>query len=325
MDVRDEFDRLEARLYDEYGLERRVSWHEVRVPERLRIRVVETGSGRPVVFVHGGGGFGATFVPLVARLGSLRAIVVDRPGFGLSEGTGLARIDLRRHAVGFLEAVLDAVGVPTATLVGTSMGGLWTAWLTLDRAERVERLGLLACPALALGTSGQPPLRLIGKPAIGRRMLHIGPRGRAGAVRTLRVLGEPQATIDRLPPAFLDLMGVSFDAPTFDDSWIGLLSNALTLRGANPAWALGEREVGAINRPVLLAWGSNDPFGSLDVARRFAALTSGRLLELDGAGHLPWLDAPECVAAGLAAFIGADEHVADPIPEDGSAHLSVPA
>jgi pimeloyl-ACP methyl ester carboxylesterase len=305
MDARTTFDRLEARLYEEHGLDRRVVSVQVRVPQALRIRVVETGpaSGIPVVFVHGGGGFGATLVPLLAQLEGIRAIVPDRPGCGLSEGVGLERIDLRRHAVDFLGGVYAALGVASATVLGTSMGGLWACWLALDRPELVERLALIGCPALTLGTSGPLPLRLMGKTILGRRMLARGTNPREGALRVLGRLGESREVVQRSGGAFVDLMVASVEVPGWTDNWIGLLGNALTLRGANPRWALGEEEVRTIGKPVLLAWGTRDPLGSVAIGQRLAELTEGRLVELEGAGHMPWLDEPAGLAAALHEFI----------------------
>jgi pimeloyl-ACP methyl ester carboxylesterase len=98
-------------------------------------------------------------------------------------------------------------------------------------------------------------------------------------------------------------MVASVGVPGWTESWIGLLGNALTLFGANQRWALGEQEVSRIEKPVLLAWGSRDPFGSVAVGRRFAALVSGRLLQIEGAGHLPWFDEPAAIAAALEEFI----------------------
>jgi pimeloyl-ACP methyl ester carboxylesterase len=305
MDARTEFDRREARLYDEFGLERRVTTLVVPAPKPLRVRVVESGPvwGSPVLFVHGGGAFGATFVPLLAHLHGIRAIVPDRPGFGLSEGVGLERIDLRRHAVEILVGVLTGLDVESAPVVGNSMGGLWSYWLALDRAPLVQRLALLGCPALALGTSGPLPMRVIGKPAIGRRLLAMGPTGREGVYRTLGRLGELPAVVDRVGDTFVDLMTASVELPGWTDNLIGLLGNALTVRGAAPRYALDEDDVRTIARPLLLAWGTRDPLGSVAIGRRFAELARGRLIEIDDAGHMPWFDEPVGIASAIQEFI----------------------
>jgi pimeloyl-ACP methyl ester carboxylesterase len=89
----------------------------------------------------------------MARLSGVRLVVVDRPGFGLSGGFDYRRVDLRQHALAFLESVLDALGIERAAFVANSMGGLWSFWLALDRPERVTRLAQLGSPALMTDTS----------------------------------------------------------------------------------------------------------------------------------------------------------------------------
>ena len=74
----------EQALWAEHGLEPRE--HVVEVPElRARIRVVEVGSGQPIIFVPGTGGIGPYWAPLVQQLGGFRCLLVDRPGWGPSD------------------------------------------------------------------------------------------------------------------------------------------------------------------------------------------------------------------------------------------------
>jgi pimeloyl-ACP methyl ester carboxylesterase len=47
--------------------------------------VIEAGAGDPLVMLHPGGTSAFLFLPLIERLTGLRAIAVDRPGFGLSD------------------------------------------------------------------------------------------------------------------------------------------------------------------------------------------------------------------------------------------------
>jgi pimeloyl-ACP methyl ester carboxylesterase len=302
MDPRDEFERAEARLYAGLGSERRESWVTIEAPTPLRVRYVETGAGRPVLFVHGGGAHGAAFAPLLPHLPGILAIIVDRPGFGLSEGLGHRRTDLRRHAVTVLEHVLDAAGIERAALVGNSMGGTWAAWLALDRPERVASLALLGCPALVLETSGPFALRAMGLPALGPRLVRAAGQDRKGLFRTMERMNESRATMERQPDGFVELAVAAGSQPAFAENWSGLLWNAFGLRGRR--WHLGEHDLRAIRQPVLLAWGERDPFGGLDVARRVADLTSGRFVEVPTGGHLPWLDDPALVGRAIAEHVG---------------------
>jgi pimeloyl-ACP methyl ester carboxylesterase len=243
------------------------------------------------------------FAPLLARLRGVRSIIPDRPGSGLSEGVGLDRIDLRRQAVSFLGDVLTNVGLESAAVVGNSMGGLWASWLALDRPGLAKRLALLGCPALALGTSGPLSLRLLGKPALGRRMLGTLPSGREGAYRVLGMLHESREVVDRAGASFADVMAASMELPGWTENWIGLLGNALTLKGANRHWAFGEADARTIAKPLLLIWGTRDPVGSIAIGQQFADLAGGRLIELEDAGHMPWLDEPAAIADAIAALI----------------------
>jgi len=316
MDPREEFERTEARLYAGLGSDRRESWVTIEAPTALRVRYVETGSGRPVLFVHGGGAHGAVFAPLLPHLPRVRAVVVDRPGFGLSEGLGHRRVDLRRHAVTVLEQVLDAAGIERAALVGNSMGGTWAAWLALDRPERVESLALLGCPALVLETSGPFALRLMGLPVLGPRLVRAAGEDRDGFLRVMERMNEGRATLERQPAGFVELAVAAGSQPAFAENWSGLLWSAFRLRGRR--WHLGEDELRAIRQPVLLAWGGCDPFGGLDVARRVATATSGRLVEVPSGGHLPWLDDPALVGRAIA------DHVLGFTPEEAESAHSLP-
>src|SRR3712207_9527627 len=110
-----EFESAERRLFEVYGLEVQSRFLELRDPP-IRTRVMESGEGAPVVLVHGGGGVGATWAPLMARLSGVRLLVVDRPGFGLSGGFNYRGVALRQHAVAFLESVLAPLGGAWGTL-----------------------------------------------------------------------------------------------------------------------------------------------------------------------------------------------------------------
>src|ERR687885_131706 len=164
------FELAERRLFEVYGLEVESRFVQLGEP-RMRARVTEGGEGAPVVLVHGGGGVGATWAPLMARLSGVRLVVVDRPGFGLSGGFNYRGVDLRRHAVAFLESLLDALGIERAAFVGNSMGGLWSFWLALDRPERVSMVAQLGSTALLLDTLAPLPMRLLSVPGLNRLVL----------------------------------------------------------------------------------------------------------------------------------------------------------
>ena len=111
-----------------------------------RLHVVDEGDGRPVVLLHAGIADLRSWdavAPLLVAAG-LRAIRFDARGYG-SSTTG----DVEFSNVDDLVAVLDAMGVGRALLVGNSRGGYLAVEAALEHPERAA--GVVA---VASGLSG---------------------------------------------------------------------------------------------------------------------------------------------------------------------------
>jgi len=107
----------------------------------------EVGSGRPVVFLHGGWGYGVYPIDrqMVALAGRVRFVVPDRSGYGRSARfLGPMLIDFHRRAAEETLLVLDALGVERAILWGHSDGAVIAAMIGLSAPQRCERLLLEA-------------------------------------------------------------------------------------------------------------------------------------------------------------------------------------
>ncbi|MDQ7806860.1 alpha/beta fold hydrolase [Amycolatopsis sp. A133] len=97
----------------------------------------------PVVALQGSGGTAAHWLPDIAALaGRLRVYAVDAPG---EPGrTVAARPPLASSAYAeWLDDVLDALEVPRAAFLGTSLGGWWALDYALRRPARVTALALV--------------------------------------------------------------------------------------------------------------------------------------------------------------------------------------
>lgn len=100
------------------------------------LSVSHVGRGEPIVLLHGWGMSASIFDPLRDLLaGSREVITVDLPGYGKS----------RWHAsLGFEDqATLIAEQMPSATLLGWSMGGLYATEMVRQNPDRFNRLILL--------------------------------------------------------------------------------------------------------------------------------------------------------------------------------------
>ena len=115
----------------------------------LTLRYLESGSGHPVIFLHGGslGSSADVFLrtmPAFAEAG-YRALAFDQPGFGLSDVPEDHSVGLRRKSV---LAFMDALGLPAAALIAHSQAGGMAVQIALASPERVTHLAVLGTGTL---------------------------------------------------------------------------------------------------------------------------------------------------------------------------------
>lgn len=272
----------------------------------ITVRVQEVGDGPPVLFIHGANTSGASWAGLAARLDGFRCILLDRPGTGLSD-TLVGHIDAARLPA-FAEALvldlLDALGLGTADLVGASFGGYVALRAAAAHPERVGRVVLVGWPA---GTPADPLPRFMWAmtlPVLGRLAAALPPTG--WTVReSFRWIGHgPSLAADRITPEDLDCYLALLRDTDTRRSELALGRALVSPVGGLDRILLPDALLASIAAPTLLVWGSNDPFGGEATARRLATrLPTATLDLLDGAGHAPWLDAPDRVAGAISAFL----------------------
>jgi pimeloyl-ACP methyl ester carboxylesterase len=113
----------------------------------LLIHYREHGSGRPLLFLHGGWGYGVYPIDrqIEAFPEEVHIIAPDRTGYGRSTPVASEMApDFHRRAAEETLAVLDALGIERATFWGHSDGAVIAAMIGLKAAERCEQLILEA-------------------------------------------------------------------------------------------------------------------------------------------------------------------------------------
>ncbi len=110
------------------------------------IFVADTGTGPPVVLLHGGGpgasgmsNYARNIEPLAQHF---RVIVPDMPGYGRS-AKGVDGSDPFGYLADHIRGMLDVLGIDQTHLVGNSYGGSCALRLTLDTPHRVDKLVLM--------------------------------------------------------------------------------------------------------------------------------------------------------------------------------------
>lgn len=285
--------RAEARAYEHYGLGFAERFVDVGALGG-RVRVLEVGTGPPVVVLPGGVGYGVQWLPLLPELTGYTAYVVDRPGGGLSDGIDHRALPLETIAATSTAAVYDHFGFGVAPIVGNSMGGYWGLRFALEHPARVSAVALLGCPALYPGERIPLAMRLVGLPLVDGVVVErlFQPADVRAARDGLAHLGHPAATRRRLPSALIEATYRMDHAPHYVRSMTSLVRSAGTPRQSVPDPALTPDDLRGVRPPVTLLWGSGDPYGSLEVGRAGAAHFPDAAFHEAGVGHLPWLDDP---------------------------------
>jgi pimeloyl-ACP methyl ester carboxylesterase len=263
------------------------------------ISVTEAGSGTPVVLLHGLGATKVSMLPTLAALApeGYRAIAIDLPGFGDS----VKPIRAPYHAPYFARAVvalLDALSLDRAHLVGNSLGGRVAIEVGLRTPDRVNRLGLLA-PSLAwLRDRPWAPLLKFVAPQLG--LIQPAPRTAVEAI-VRRVMPGAQQT--EWTAAGIDEFLRSYLTPRGRAAFYAAARNIYLEEPHGPK-GLWTRLPG-LRPPSLFVWGRKDPVVPIrfeDYVRE--ALPSARHLELD-CGHVPQLERPRQTHAALQKFFDA--------------------
>ena len=251
-------------------------------PGGIRLHAWELGPRSaqvPVVLLHGLGAASHYWVDtaLDLRRAGRTVIVPDAPGSGRSErptpesGWGIP------GRVAAVSALLDALRVTKADLVGHSLGG-WTAGaFALEEPWRVRRLVLVDAAGFAkIDAAAQEELR---------RGLSPGSRAGARKLYDLLFFRKP------LPPFGFLLEG--FGRQYRQENVVATLA------------ALGERQAllaraSSLPAGTVFIHGSEDAICPLEATREaFSRVPGGRLFVIRGTGHDAPLEAPRLFRATL--------------------------
>ena len=278
-----------------------VRGRHVELRSGRRVHVVETGEGPPVLFLHGSSTSSLSLLPLLDHLEGVRAIAVDRPGFGLSEPVRVPRGRFRDAAIEFVDETIEALGLDSVALAGNSMGGTWAIWQALARPQRVRRLVLLGSAPLLPRTRVPAPLRMAAAPLLGDLLPRVAKPDARLVVRLMASMGEKD-TIGRYPD-LIDAVAAAGRDPITSTTNLAELRAAISTFGFRRSVRLHPDELRRLTVPTLLIWGDQDPVGAVEAARVTAGLIPGARLEVLPGGHVPYLGNPERVSELLSRFV----------------------
>lgn len=249
----------------------------------VRTRVLEAGSGEPLIFLHGTGGHLEAYARnIAAHAEHFHVYAIDMIGHGYSDAPELdyGIDDFVEHLSGFI----DTVGMDNIALSGESLGGMVAAWYAIRHPERVKKLVLNTGMLMSRDALGKQQLL----DALERSKRASGSLTRE-TVRTRMewLMADPEKSLtDELvdlryriysQPGRAALMGKiarSIMGGLQDDEWTKRWSNAKLMRD--------------IQCPTLVVWSGHNP--GLDAERAAIGareIPNHRMEVLQDSGHWP--------------------------------------
>ncbi len=268
-----------------------------------RFALVDEGEGTPIVFLHAGVADHRMWlgqIDLAADLG-FRAIAYDRRGFG---GT-ICDPDEGFSNVGDLEALLDALQVRSAILVGCSQGGRIAIDFALAHPERVIALVLVSSAVSGAPADEDYPDAYQPLIAAYEMAEEYDDPDMMNKVEAHAWLDGPGTPGNRVTGPLRDLF--------YDMNGIALRHPELTAEEEPPsAWD----RISRLNQPALLVSGSLDWSYILERHDHLEAeMPNAFAAMIEDTAHLPSLERPDLFNPLLEEFLdalfGSDEEEED--------------
>ncbi|MGH2886605.1 MAG: alpha/beta fold hydrolase [Solirubrobacteraceae bacterium] len=256
---------------------------------------VVSGSGSPLVLVHGWGGSWITYRHNIAELAEEhRVYAVDLPGNG---GSGFPEgADFSAETGGeFISRFLEQVVREPAALAGVSAGGLLCALAAARRPDLVSHLILIS--SAGLGRNISWGLRLVTLPGLDPFVGQPTP----GSVRLAlsQQIFDQSLVTDELVAALCE----DRRAPGNRLALLRGLRSNISLLGVK-RWRRHFRAVSRLAMPVLIVWGRQDKLIPVRHAYRgLRAISGARLKVFDRCGHLPPYERPQEFNRAVREFL----------------------
>jgi haloalkane dehalogenase len=259
-------------------------------PLPLRMAYTDVGSGEPVVLLHGIPTWSFLYADVIPLLEPhCRVLAPDFLGHGWSDRRDRFDRSLTAQTAAVL-ALLDALEIERATVVGHDTGGGVALILGIEHPDRVAKLVLSNVVAYDSWPIGD--MIALSDPAWRTKPVAEVVEFVAGG------LPDGIHNGDRLTPAFRE----GIVAPYADEEGkISLIRNASALN-TNHTMALVDRH-SEIAAPTLVLWGRHDPWQTIADGERLAEEIPGAALVSVEASHWIPQDAPDEFAAGILRFL----------------------
>ncbi len=246
----------------------------------------EAGNGPTILFIHGMAGFAGVWADQMARFSpAFHCVAYDRRGHTRSPKGSVTQESVELHADD-ASALIQALHLEPVILVGSSGGARISIDVVRRYPEVVRGAALSDPPVFALSPSIATDFMSQVKPAVEKALASDQPHT---AVDAFFHVIDPRFW-DHAPQERKDIYRANLPAMLADLQ--------------QPLYQLTTADLGKIDRPCLMMYGSDSVTWCVEIAKIVAgAIPNCRLVELAGAGHATYAARPVEFAAAVRDFV----------------------
>ena len=235
----------------------------------------------PAIFVHGVTDTNHLWDGVLSYLSRGDTQAVSLPGFGVDAPAGFG--STKEEYVGWLIGELERIGEPV-DLVGHDWGALLTERVVCLRPDLI-RTWAAGGGALDEAYDWHPVAKMWQTPGQGEQVMQA---------MTPDVLAQVYIA-EGLP----EELARQFAARVDDRMKAAILPLYRSAVGVWKEWSL---DLDSVERPGLVIWGKDDPFGPMDLAQKMAKRTGAKFVAFEGCSHWWPVQRPKETAEALESF-----------------------
>lgn len=247
----------------------------------IKTRVLESGSGEPLILLHGTGGHIEAYAKNIKGLSEqFRVICIDMVGHGYTEKPN------RPYGIDYysdhLLSVIQALELTKVYISGESLGGWVAAWFAAHQPEYVK--------GLVLNTPGN----VNNKPEVMQKLKQSTIKAVIEAnyenvkTRLEWLMYDKSQVTDELIESRYNI----YTKPDYQQAVYNIVYlqdiEARKQYSWEPSWC------GKISAPTLLVWTDHDPTSTVEEGKPIQAMIpNSELIVINDAGHWPQWEKPE--------------------------------
>ena len=256
---------------------------------KYRTRVIEVGTGEPLILLHGLGGHAEAYSRNMVRLGQhFHAMAIDLLWHGFSSKPAFTNENIPTYAEQLID-FMDVQGIERAHIEGDTLGGRIAIWMALKHPDRVNRLivnipgGIGPIPGTAKGeTQKKEELEI-------RRQRSLEIIRNLDREKVRQRLELYMAEPDRVTDELVEVRFKIYSDPKSQESLAQLFGF-----GAPDKFRIPEKELKNIKAPTLVLWADRCPVMEPSVGERIAHLIPGATFHcIKDAGNWSHWEHPE--------------------------------